>query len=229
MVEIKNLLDTFNGELYDLCYKLIDENDNALEVFQYVCENFKSKPKNKSLSINKYFSVDEINEYKSILGAAVDGLLCSTIKKCNYGFINPNSFYKELWQSYCTNFITKKEIAFAFYYTIIDSQIPYEYLGKPLNMDNDKFKEFLDKNEKYIKKLKYIARSQFEQKTESVSLVLHCLDEIEEYESKVVVLVSAFQIFSKQSSNKIDVDELIERIDKRIEELEQEEENPSPT
>ena len=92
-------------------------------------------------------------------------------------------------------------------------------------MDNGKYKKLIERNDQYIKKLKYIAKIEFEQKTESASLVLRCLDEIEDYESKVVVLTSAFQLFSKHTSKRIDLDELVRRIDRKIEELEQEGEN----
>ena len=223
MTDIKELLKTFNGEIYDLCYKLIEENGNILEVFQYTCENLLTVPEKREIVIEKYFSSSEINEYESVFGDSVNGILNSTIKKCDYGLIQPEGFYSALWQGYCTNFESIKERAFAFYYTLIDSKIPYLYLGKPLNMDNDGFKVLLEKNKQSIKKIEYISKAGLKQKTEKVSLVLHCLDEIEEFESKVVVLACALDILStKTTPRNFDIDHLIQQIDRRIEELEQE-------
>jgi len=215
MTNIKELVKVFDGELYDLCYQLVNDNENMEDIFQYACENLLAPPENKTIKIKSYFSPAEIDEYESVFRDSVSGMLSSTVKKCDYGFILPEDFYRTLWQGYQANFTTKKELAFAFYCTLIDAKIPYRYLGKPLNMDNEMYKELLEKNKSSIDKIKYISKTKFRQKTEKASLVLHCLDEIESYESKAVVLSRAFDLLSTRlTPENFDIDDFIRQIDK---------------
>ncbi|MBQ4517684.1 MAG: hypothetical protein II997_03755 [Clostridia bacterium] len=231
MEEIKKLLDTFDGELYNLCYELLEKYEKSQEIFEFVCKNYDASDEDNpiveddSLSIKEYFTEDEIEEYESIYGDIVDGLLYSNIKKCNLGLIEEKNFYKTLWESYCTNFSTIKERAFAFFYTIIDNSIPYVYLGKPLSMSDQRFKDLLDKNKANIEKIKFILKSSYSQRTERASLLLNCLNEIDDYESKVVVLSKAISLFNKERPvvTPTVVEDLLKRIDEKIKELEESE------
>lgn len=224
MEEIKNLMDNFKGETYDFCFEILKRYGERPEIFEYVCKNYKRKPKNGTIPVDQYFSKTEIDEYKSVYGDTVNGLLNSNIKKCNFGLIEPNNFYTSLWDSFCANFASLKERAFAFYYTIIDATIPYQYLGKPISMSNERFKEIIDKNEASINKIKYIAKSGYTQRTEEASLLLNCLEELEDFESKVVVLAQGMSLLNKPSvARHLDLDTLIKQIDKKIEELESQE------
>lgn len=225
MEKIKNLIDNYQGELYNLCYEIISTAEDLPKVFEFVCTYYSSPPENGTIPINEYITKDEIAEYKSILGDIVDGLLNSTIKKCNLGILNPEVFYATLWNNYCTIFSSTKEQAFAFYYTIIDTSIPYLYLGKPLSMENEKYKELIDKNTVHIDKIKYIAKCNYNQHTERASLLLNCLNEVEDFESKTVVLAQAIKIFNTRTSrsSSLDIDRLLQHLDRRIEELEQQE------
>ena len=213
MDKVKELVDSFNGEIYDLCYELLDGANDAT-IFEFVCNYFCERAKEKRITIKSYISDSEIEEFESVYGDIVNGLLNTTIKKCNYGIINHTEFYRSLWASYCVNIKKKKELAFAFYYTLIDPTIPYQYLGKPISMSNERFKEIVEKNKDSIDKVKYIAKSQYSQRTEDASLLLNCLDKISDFESKTVVLAQAIVILSRfRSPRALDIDELIERID----------------
>lgn len=217
MEKVKEIVNNFDGEIYDLCYELLDDGESAT-VFEYVCKCFSMRNKEKSIVIKSHFSETEIEEYESIYGDIVNGLLNTTIKKCNFGIINPDDFYKTLWSSFCTNFSTQKELAFAFYYTLINRTIPYQYLGKPISMSNERFKEMIEKNKQSIEKVKYIAKSQYGQRTEEASLLLNCLSEIDDFESKTVVLAQAILLLNRVSTPRpLDIDELIQRIDEKIE------------
>lgn len=221
MERIKELINNFDGKIYDLCYELLNEREIAA-VFEYVCKNFSKRLKEKNTIIDSHFTDTEIEEFESVYGDVVNGLLNTTIKKCNFGIIDPNDFYNSLWASYCTNFTSQKELAFAFYYTLIDQTIPYQYLGKPISMSNDRFKEIIEKNEESIEKVKYILKSQYSQRTEDASLLLNCLDAIDDFESKTVVLAQAIMLFNRSRSRAMDLDDLIKKIDERIEREERE-------
>lgn len=230
MEEIKNLIENFDGEIYDFCFEIMKMYGENAEVFEYVCKNYSGRPKNGTLPVGQHFSKTEIDQYESVYGDTVNGLLNGNIKKCNFGLIAPDDFYRTLWNAFCTNFSTTKERAFAFYYTIIDATIPYQYLGKPISMSNERFKELLDQNKTSIDKIEYIAKSGYSQRTERASLLLNCLNEIEDFESKIVVLAQGMLLLNKPSTARpLDLDALIKQIDKKVEELKSQEDGDGTT
>ena len=89
-------------------------------------------------------------------------------------------------------------------------------------MSNAQFKKVVDENKESINKLKYILQSGYNQRTEQASLLLNCLDSIDDVKSKAVVLAQAIMLFSKSSSYDR-LDAVIQQIDKKIKELEWEE------
>ena len=223
--ELEYLWGTFSGEIWDFCYEVLDRFGENKTVFEYACVHFVKRSRGGNAPIKQHFSEGECDEYKSIYGDTVDGLLNSCVKKCNLGLIPSEKFYEILWASFCSNFTTRKEKAFAFYYTLIDPIIPYQYLGKTLTMSNEQFKEISKKNEFFIDNIRYIIKSGYTQRTERASLLLNCLDKIGDYESKVVVLSHAITIFNQSRSiNSSGLDILIEALDKKIAEMESEDE-----
>ena len=54
MEEILKLIKQYDGEIYNLCYKLLKENEHHMQVFQYVCENLLERPDNPSIKIEEY-------------------------------------------------------------------------------------------------------------------------------------------------------------------------------
>jgi hypothetical protein len=225
MEDVLKLIKQYDGEIYNLCYKILKENKQHIEVFQYVCENLLAKPENPQIKIEEYFTKEELEEYESMYGDIVNGLIRSTIKRCDYGIIRPEDFYKNLWEGYAVNMLSLKELAFAFYYTIIDKKIPYIHIGKPLSMEQDKFKEVIKENRNHLKKIEYIFNSSYQQKTEIASLILQCIDNIDDYESKVVVLVKALDMNATKRNigGSISLEGVIKEIERKIEELEQSE------
>lgn len=227
MDKIEFLMNTFRGETYNFCFEVLKLADDEAKAFEFVCKNYDERDKKEDTSIEAYFSEEEIEEYESVHGDIVNGLLNSTIKKCNLGMIPEADFYVSLWRSFCAVFTLPKEKAFAFYYTLIDAMIPYQYLGKPISMNNERFKELVKKNDPIIQKIKYIQRSNYSQLTERASLLLNCLEEVEDWESKTVVLAQAIKYFSLNRAlpGPIDINGLLRQIDKKIAELEKQEES----
>lgn len=224
MDDIKNLIENFKGEVYDLCFEILKNSSNQEVLFEYTCKNLLKKPKNGTIDIQKYFTQEEIDTYESLYGSTINGLIKMSINKCNLGIISEDLFYFDLWKMYCNNFTTVKELAFAFYYTVIDKAIPYQYLGKAISMSNERFQQLMEENQLFMEKIRYIKRNRFLQRTEVASLVLNCLDEIENRDIKVVVLSYAISSLGSmhlpvEGEN---IDRLIQRIDQRIKEIEAE-------
>lgn len=226
MEDVLKLIKQYDGEIYDLCYKILKENEQHIEVFQYVCENLLEKPENPQIKIDRYFTKEELDEYESMYGDIVNALIGSTIKKCDYGIVKPEDFYKNLWEGYSANLSSLKELAFAFYYTIIDKKIPYIFIGKPLSMEQTKYKEVIKRNQDYLKKIEYIFNLPYKQKTETASLILQCIDNVDDYEGKVIVLARALDtnITKRIARGSTNIESMIQAIDRKIKELEQDEE-----
>lgn len=224
MKRYEELVKNYNGEVYDLCYELLNEGGDDAEIFEYACKNFGIEPSSKQLQLKEHFSKEEIEKYVSVYGDTVNGLLNSTIKKCNLGVIEPNDFYRTLWSAFCNNFKTEKEKAFALYYTLIDKSIPYRYLGTPISMSNERYSQLAKNNVSAIDQIKYILRSGYTQRTEIASLILNCLNGINDFESRSVVMSHALEMYSMGKSHLIpkELDKLIQQIDQRIDELEEE-------
>lgn len=211
MEEIRTLIDNFDGKIYDVCYEILKKYGETAEIFEYVCKNFLGLPEKAEISVDQYFTETEIEQYTSAYGDTVNGLLNSCIKKCNLGLLEPQNFYASLWNTFCTNFSTTKERAFALYYTVIGAAVPYQFLGKPISMSNERFREILKKNEVSIKKILYIKQSRYIQRTEEASLLLNCIEEIEDYESKVVVLAQGISLLHKESGLKRIIESLLKK------------------
>lgn len=153
------------------------------------------------------------------------------MKKCDLDIIRPELFYSDLWDSFCKNFSSDKELAFAFYYTVIDSAIPYQYLGKALSMSDEQFRKLSEENKPLIEKILYINKSHHTQRTEEASLLLNCLDEIEDREVKIVVLAHAITILGSGGLpvGRREIGSILRGLDEKIKELESREDDEWPT
>lgn len=223
MLTHEELLKTYKGEDYDLCFELLSMEANPEEVFEYVCKNYDTVTSTGEYILQKHFTKNEIKKYKDCIGDLVDGLIRSNVKKCNLGINDPKDFYKILWTSYCNNFTSHKEKAFAFFYTLIDSLIPYQYFGKPISMTNTRFSKLLKENEQSIQKIQYVISCGYTQRTEVASLILHCLDEIKDEESKAVVMSMAIQMIKSKQPSAVsaeDIEKFLKQIDAKREESE---------
>lgn len=216
--KIEQLIKNYDGKIYDLCYKLIVESGDFKNDFQYVCENIELKNEQKTNKIEEYFQETEIELLKKIYANVVDGLITQNIRKANYGIVKPEQFYTMLWEDVCRNFKEIKELAFALYWIVIDKRIPYVYIGTPLSMDNDEFKEITKANIDSIEKIKYVLRAGYSQRTEEASILLKVITDIPNYKDQVVVfthLISFLQEICEK--NKILTD-LLEKIAEKVEE-----------
>jgi len=200
MENIANLLGSYQGELYDLCFKILIENEGSeADVFQYVCEHWRDIDNDPVTPIEKYFTDSELDEHKLIYGSITDGILKSTLRKCNYDYLEYSDFYRSLWREYSSIFESVKGRAFAFWWTMIDRSTPYQYLGKPTRLVGDAFDKFFEKNKVHLKKIAYILDQDFVQSTEVASLILRYLEEVDDFDSKAFVLGRALFLKSVEA------------------------------
>lgn len=212
--KFKELIKNYDGEIYDLCYKIVAESDDLKKDFQYVCENIDLKNEQKTIEIEEYFDETEIELMKKIYANVIDGLLAQNISKVNYGIVEPEQFYTTLWGDVCRNFKETKELAFALYWIIIDKRIPYIYIGTPLSMDDEEFKELSKANRDNIKKIEYVLRAGYSQRTEEASMLLKIITDIENYKDQVIVFTHLISFLQEsREKSKILTDLLKKMVD----------------
>lgn len=216
--KIEQLIKNYDGEIYDLCYKIIVESEDFEKDFQYVCENFELKNKQKTIKIEEYFQETEIELMKKIYANVVDGLIAQNISKVNYGIVKPEQFYVMLWEDVCRNFKETKELAFALYWIVIDKRIPYIYIGTPLSMDDDEFKDISKANKDNIKKIEYVLRAGYLQRTEEASMLLKIITDIENYRDQVVVFTYLISFLQETREKSQLLTDLLKKMVEKMEE-----------
>lgn len=194
---LNELIMHFDGEIYNLCYKIINESKQLEDDFQYLCENLLKLPQEKSIGIDTYLTEEEYMFIRKIYDGRIEGILSEVINKVNYGVLEQSKFYSELYKKLIEGFSEKKELAVAFERVLSDSRIPFVYLGKPLTMNQKDYRECIEKNEGNINKLMYILKIDYSQKTEEASVLLNFLESIENYNDRVVVLAQMIDILKR--------------------------------
>lgn len=203
------LLESWDGEIEDLCYEIynmfMSENkEKRIKCFQFICEKFGEIKSDNSVIIKKYFSDGEIDSLKELYGNYVDEAINSTRKKVVSQKLSASEFYKLLWETVFDNSLLslKKEKVFGLLWIIVDNSIPYYELGTPLSMENEEYKKILEENKESSNRILYILSIPFEQKTEVASLILEELSGKDKV-TQAVLLAQAFAINAKRQMNGI--------------------------
>ena len=212
--DLYELIKHFDGKVYDLCYKIINESDDLEKDFQYLCENLLELPQEKEVTIKTYISEEEYEFIRKIYDGRIEGILSEIINKVNYGILKQDQFYSELYQKLTQNFTNKKELAVAFERVVADTRIPFIYLGKPLSMKQKDYAEGIKRNEENIKKIIYILKTNYSQKTEEASMVLNLLESIEDYTDRVIVMAQIIDLLKRGGIAGILKDLIAEKADK---------------
>ena len=193
---LQELISHYDGELYNLLYKIVCESKDLPAEFQYVCEHLIKDETDKTISVPQEISESEYDTIINLYGDSIEGILNSVIKTAIYGIIDEKSFYEVLCKKYRATVETDKELAIALELALKDDRIPFVYLGRPLSMEQEEYKERVDNNRASIKKVRYALETDYSQKTEVASAILNVLESISDYEDRVVVLSQLVAIMS---------------------------------
>lgn len=195
--EIKNLLGSFQGELIDFCLYIYNNIKSAdcehqVECFQTLCELYGSIKSTESVIIEKTISKDQLDILTDQHGDYVNEILNSLLKKSYIEQYSSRQFYHNLWAALLNGGIitTDNEFAFAIYYIIIDRKIPYFTLEHGLQMDTQRFENYMSEKKYLIAKLRFILNHGFTQKTEEASLIVKELIRLGSYEEQVIAVVA---------------------------------------
>ena len=193
---LQELISHYDGELYNLLYKIVCESKDLPAEFQYVCEHLIKDETDKTISVPQEISESEYDTIINLYEDSIEGILNSVIKTAIYGIIDEKSFYEVLCKKYRATVETDKELAIALELALKDDRIPFVYLGRPLSMEQEEYKERVDNNRASIKKIRYALETDYSQKTEVASAILNVLESISDYEDRVVVLSQLVAIMS---------------------------------
>lgn len=198
------ILETWSGELEDLCYELYNmlmkENaDNRIQCFQFICENIGEIDSDESVQVKEYFSEGEVDRLKELYGNYVDEAINSVRRKVDSQKLSVSEFYRLLWNTvFSDSLLTlEKEKVFGLLWIIADNGIPYYELSTPLSMENEEFKRIIEENKESSDRISYILSIPFEQRTETSSLILKELSGKDEV-TQAVLLAQAFAINAKR-------------------------------
>lgn len=195
--DVKDLLCSYRGELIDCCLYFYNEikhepYEKQVSCFQVLCEEYGAVKSNETVIIEKAIRKSELDVLADQYGDYVNEILNSLLKKSyNIGY-SSREFYHDLWAAFINGGIitSEKEYAFAIYYIIIDRKIPYFALEPGLQMDNQRFENYMIENRDVIAKLRFILNHGFTQKTEEASLIVRELTKLDTYEEQVIAMVA---------------------------------------
>lgn len=194
---INDLVLHYDGEIYNLIYKVIGESGDLSADYQFICENLVKDQTDRTVAIEQVISADEYTQTVMIYKESIEGMLTAVLKSAILGMIPEADFYGLLCRKFRRAFDNDKELAVALTKVLEDDRIPFIYLGKPLSMDNEEYRKYVDKNREYINKIYYALRADYSQKTEVSSVLLNIIDSVDGYEDKVVVLSQLLNALTK--------------------------------
>lgn len=194
---IKELLNSYDGELIDVClYIYLNMKDQSYEqqvdCFQTLCEMYGTVKTNETTMIERVISNEELDVLIDQYGEYVNQVLNSLIKKSYREGYSTRQFYHNIWAAFVNGGVVTqdKEFAFAIYYTVIDRKIPYFVLEWGLKMNNQEFANCMYENREVIAKLRFILNHDFVQKTEEASLLIKEIIKLEKFEDQVIAMVA---------------------------------------
>lgn len=204
--QIRNILLLGDGDSFDDAYNIYDliirtENeDEQIDLFQYVCENYGLEESNESLEINRAPYKEEKSKLKEKYGTILNSVLETYLKEN----LEKKMFYSKIWKTVKDSYLFDSEAAkvFAVYFILIDKRIPYFELDSNCRyqLSNEKFRKLWNKYEIQLLKIRFILSTEFSQRTEQASTLLNefgiskpnsdaTREEVDEYERKLMMMV----------------------------------------
>lgn len=186
-----SVLSKIKGEKLDiaaLLYDRIKKEENPAEAFQYFLENADEIVSSEEVEVENFFTSEDVKRLQKKCDVLITGILENLLSENT----SAQEFYQRLWTNgICESALLQdeKEKAYALYRIWQDSRIPYFQLEPGMEMSNEVFMEYSEKNRQLIKKAFFIINSSFAQRSQQSDLLLRVLDECETNEEKVVVMV----------------------------------------
>lgn len=206
-IDIFNLLSRADGKSIDKCYGIYsriikgETLDDQAELFKYACEAYGTNTSTKELKIESVISDAEKEDSESRLGKYVNGLLDNFLRRN----IQEYDFYRGLWEAIANDRLileSENDKAFAVYYILIDSRIPYFRLGTSIEMSTEQLNSYLRDLTPYRQKIRFILSVPIPSKTERAGYLLEVLDEFQKTPNeRAALMVYLMENLKKKNSS----------------------------
>lgn len=177
---LKDYLAVCSGKIMNVYYELyliierIDEKEQPAAI-EFICENIDSIDSDNSYIITKDYYTDEQLKRVSRKFVETDlhGQISSLAENAAKEKLPPKEFYTLLWSKIKKTYKTKRERALILYELTKNELIPYRAVGTGLSMSNEEYRQILeDIGEDFLSETEYILNLNYEQKTQSASLLV---------------------------------------------------------
>ena len=183
--EIDGVLALVDADVVNLCLlllRLIERSaDTSVrsELLKYAAENFGARQSSKEIAFEPEISRNNLEELTSRLGGLVNEMLDVLLRDNE----SVEVFYERLDEILHNPLLRKEQDqAFAFYWVLIDTRIPYFQLAEGLKMSNEDWRILAKKHRLQRAKIRFIVNSTFSQRSEEADLILKELDSSEPYD-----------------------------------------------
>lgn len=195
-LEFKEKFSKYSGSRFEICYDIYtglmsNKEEDRIELLSYACNHFGITDSDGSFSpCGSGISQNEVSDLRDEYGQTVDTLLDALLQKAIRVNMPTDLFYKDVWNLIIQNpiFGTEHEKAFALYYILIDTRIPYYPIRPGMEMNNSEFKTIIRECEEAIQKAKFVLAVDFPQKTMEASNLVDIILSQDDYKKQVVVM-----------------------------------------
>lgn len=207
MNEMRNLekeyqfLRTVDGTMFDVCHNyynlfLKEEADHVMAAQKFSALLCWDRQTDKTQKISAVHPQESYLEKIDTIKDTMNTILGNLIKK-NF---EVSEFYVNLWEGITNKafFATDLDTVCAIIYLCNSSRIPYYKLKDGLRMENEEFAGIAKDNFEYLQKMIFVLSAGYEQRTEIASLLLSVFDEIEDYNTKVVLFANLISFIERR-------------------------------
>jgi hypothetical protein len=205
---LMKLITTYDGRDIDLCYYVFEHlksmsKEDSVQGLKLFFEEIKKVKSNRTFKLENKVPEDVLNQYHKIYANYVNELLNTLVKKAHLNMWPVDEFYCALWDILNNDRIFNEDNVYAFVILCLakSSLLPYIELGKPVEMDNDKFSQLVQMQMETIQKVKHILGLGLAQKTEVASLILKELLQVQDQEMQIVLLAVIFDEVVREKLN----------------------------
>ncbi len=187
---IKATISKYSYKSFYLASQILEiiqrqDNDFQSELFQYVCEIWKTTVSTGTEEVPN--DAATCDDYKFLYGKLIDIMLETYIRVWLLRGWSREKFYKQLWAGIIFNPLWNDTSvrSFILYFIASDSRSPYYAVFDGIKMKQGKYDEIRNKTNEQFEKFKYITQLQHMQKTQKASSILDLIDGMDNDETTV--------------------------------------------
>ena len=143
--------------------------------------------------VDAYFTAQQLQKYEKAYSNLIDAIINKLIiRRCE-----KEEFYDELWESIVKSdllFDGKNEKIYAVGRIWSDGRIPYFCLKDGIKMSNEEFSSIIEKSKELLQEVTFILNCNYEQKTETCSMLLDVLERCKSNNEKAVIMAKILDI-----------------------------------